>query len=392
MGLFMSRMDEQIIRKIIHVDLDCFYAAVEVLDNPALKGKPVGVGGYPGSNKGVLCTASYEARKFGVRAAMSTFKAKQLCKDLVLVPVNMERYKAISKQIHDIFQRYTDLIEPLSLDEAYLDVTECKLCKGSATLIAHAIRSDIETELHLTASAGIAPNKLIAKVASDLNKPNGQFVVTPGEVDDFMAALPVSKLFGVGKATQGKMASHNITTCQDLQGFQRDQLSHLFGKFGESLYGYCRGIDNRDVEPSRVRKSVSVEQTFESDIPTISKASQVIGQLICELRRRLEKHSDRTIKSTFVKIKFNDFTQTTAEQQGGSLTLDVIDPLFNKAYSRSNKPFRLLGVGVNFSDDDQVGQIEQLGLSLDRVDDKLTSFLRAHDKNLKPGQIKKIDG
>lgn len=336
-------------RKIIHIDLDCFYAAVEMRDNPNLKGKPIAIGGTP-EQRSVLCTCNYEARKYGVRSAMSSFKAKQLCKTLIIIPPRMEKYKAISQKIHAIFKRYTDLIEPLSLDEAYLDVTDCQQEQGSATLIAKAIREAIFDELGLTASAGIAPNKLIAKVASDLNKPNGQCVVTPKDVPAFMAKLPVAKIFGVGKVMQKKMAKFGIETCADLQAKSFQELSTLFGKFGESLYQYSRGIDERPVNPKRIRKSLSVERTFFKDILNLEAAAIDIEKLMVELKRRLQSNK-RQIRSTFVKIKFDDFSQTTAEASSSDLSFESVRQLFQKAFLRKRRPFRLLGVGVSFASD-----------------------------------------
>lgn len=350
--------------KIIHVDLDCFYAAVEIRDNPALKGKAIAIGGAP-EQRSVLCTCNYEARKYGVRSAMSSFKAKQLCKKLIIIPPNMAKYREVSQEIHAIFKRYTHLIEPLSLDEAYLDVTDCKQEQGSATLIAKAIRQAIFDELKLTASAGVASNKLTAKIASDINKPNGQCVVTPDQTLEFMSALPVSKLFGVGKVMQKKMTKLGIETCADLQTKSFQELSVLFGKFGESLYDYCRGIDNRPVNPKRIRKSLSVERTFFQDIPDLHnvQAQEAIQKIFNELVQRLEKH-DREIRGVFVKIKFDDFSQTTAEMQSEKLLISVANQLLQRAFDRKNRAFRLLGVGVNFADQSQKALDEQMQINL----------------------------
>jgi DNA polymerase-4 len=252
-------------KKIIHIDMDCFYAAIEMRDNPRLKNKPVAVGGNP-EKRGVICSCNYIARKFGVHSAMATAKALRICPKLILLPVNMEKYRAASEKIHKIFRSFTDIIEPLSLDEAYLDVTDCKHFCGSATLIAKSIRDKINWQLKLTASAGVAPNKLLAKIASDWNKPNGQLVITPENIESFISSLPVKKIFGVGKVTAEKLTKLGIKTCADLQKISLHDLIKRFGNFGAQLYELCRGIDNREVKPNRIRKSLSVEETFMQDL------------------------------------------------------------------------------------------------------------------------------
>ena len=239
-------------RKIIHFDCDCFYASIEMRDNPALRGKPIAVGGSP-ERRGVVATCNYEAREFGIHSAMASATARRLCPDLIIIRTDMEKYRLASSRIHAIFQRYTDLIEPLSLDEAYLDVSDCDAFRGSAIRIAEAIRNEVRETVGITISAGIAPNKFLAKIASDWNKPDGQFAVLPNEVEDFVAKLAVKKLHGVGKVTAAKMHKLNLKTCKDLQNFGADGLTEHFGSFGERLFQLSKGIDNRPVSTDRIR-------------------------------------------------------------------------------------------------------------------------------------------
>ncbi len=257
-------------RAIIHLDMDCFYAAIEVRDRPALRGKPVGVGGTR-DRRGVLTTCNYEARKFGVRSAMPTFMALQRCPQLLVLPTRFDVYRRESSVIREILHRFTPLVEPLSLDEAYLDVTAHP---GSPGALAQVIRDLIYRKTKLTASAGIAPNKLIAKIASDLNKPNGQCEVTVDQVPAFIAALPVRKLWGIGAVTEQKLEKLEVATCAQLQRFSRPELCEHFGKFGLELYEQCRGIDHRPVEPDRERKSLSNEETFSSDLRTLEECDE----------------------------------------------------------------------------------------------------------------------
>lgn len=336
-------------RKIIHIDMDCFYAAIEVRDNPALNTLPVAVGGSA-SGRGVLCTCNYVARKYGVRSAMATAHALKLCPELVLVPVNMAKYKQASKRIQAIFHEYTDLVEPLSLDEAFIDVTECTEHKGSATLIAEEIRRKILETENLKASAGVSCNKFLAKIASGWNKPNGIFVIRPNEVENFIAKLSVKHLFGVGKVTAEKMAKHNLHTCTDLQRLSLIELSNKFGKLGTQLYYQVRGIDNRPVNPNRVRKSLSVETTFTKNINDIAVIHIKLRELYQNLLLRLEAANLTTqIKSQFIKIKFGDFIQTTAETATLAVSLEKFITLFDQRYVNFNKEIRLLGLGVSFS-------------------------------------------
>jgi DNA polymerase-4 len=338
-------------RKIIHVDMDCFYAAIEIRDNPSLADKPVAVGGSP-DQRGVLCTCNYIARQHGVRSAMSTSRAYALCKDLVVLPVNMPKYRQIAKHIHQIFHQYTDLVEPLALDEAYLDVSDVNHHQGSATLIAQAIRQQIWQTEKLTASAGVAPNKFLAKVASGWKKPNGLFVIRPPEIEDFIKNLPIEELYGVGKVNAEKLHRMNLKICADLQKLSLAELSEKFGKLGLHLYEQCRGIDHRRVEPNRIRKSVSVEHTFAHDKENLEACLDEIQMLYEKLIHRIkESMPDRLIKNQFIKIKFSNFQQTTAEIAITEISLEQYHQLLREAFAREQKPFRLLGLGVHFNDE-----------------------------------------
>lgn len=340
-------------RKIIHIDMDCFYAAVEMRDNPELQGKPVAVGGSS-TGRGVLTTANYEARKFGVRSAMPTATALRKCPNLVLVPVSMDKYRDASKAIQQIFAEYSDKIEPLSLDEAFIDVTDCERCGGSATLIAEEIRQRIWDAQQLTASAGISVNKFVAKVASDWNKPNGQTVITPDQVDAFVEALPVGKVFGVGKVTEAKIHKIGVKTCGDLRQFSEAELSHKFGSFGLRLYRLCRGIDNRPVKSDRVRKSQSVERTFSQDRPDTAALLEKLPDLMDDLERRFQKQKSRyAINGIFVKLKFHDFQTTTMAHSGRyfwdkTLLSHEFAQLIEQAWLRGQRAVRLLGIGFQF--------------------------------------------
>lgn len=311
-------------RKIIHVDMDCFYAAVEMRDNPQLRDIPIAIGGST-QQRGVICTANYPARQYGIRSAMSTAMALKRCPHLTLLPGRFEAYKAASQQIREIFARYTSLIEPLSLDEAYLDVTDCTQCKGSATLIAREIRQAIFDELNLTASAGIAPVKFLAKIASDLNKPNGQYVITPEEVPDFLTTLPLGKIPGVGQVTVKKLEALGLRTGVDIQQADLVMLLRRFGKLGRVLRERCMGIDERSVNNNRMRKSVGVERTLADDIHHWSECEQIIEELFPELERRLAKErSDLRIARQGVKFKFSDFQLTTQEHSWPQLNKEQL--------------------------------------------------------------------
>ncbi len=351
------------IRKIIHCDCDCFYAAVEMRDDPSLVDLPVAVGGKS-DRRGVIATCNYKARQFGIRSAMPTGQALKLCPDLVVIPGTMAKYREAALQIRQIYYRYTDKVEPLSLDEAYLDVTDCDQCQGSATLIAQQIRAQIAEEVGVTASAGIAPNKFLAKVASDLNKPNGQFVISPEDVEGFVQKLEVKRIFGVGKVTNEKLRRLGIITCGDLQ--QRDliELVDKFGVFGKRLHDLSFGRDYREVNSNSRRKSLSVEHTYSDDLCDQAACLAKLADLLIELRSRLRRvDSDYLVTKQFVKMKFNDFTTTTVERQMVTgLPLESFELLCQQAWVRGNRPVRLMGLGVRFIDTSEQGKARQLEL------------------------------
>ncbi|TPH21048.1 DNA polymerase IV [Haemophilus haemolyticus] len=348
-------------KKIIHIDMDCFYASIEIRENSNLQGKPVAVGGSS-RQRGVLTTCNYEARKFGLHSAMPTAQAIKKCPNLILVPVNMTLYKQVSAQIHQIFQRYTDIIEPLSLDEAYLDVTHCQKCSGSATWIAQEIRQAIFDELNLTASAGVAPLKFLAKIASDMNKPNGQFVIKPNEVIEFIKTLPLNKIPGVGKVTSQRLLDMGLETCADIQNFDQIVLLNQFGKAGKRIWDFSHGIDDREVQAHRERKSVGVEQTLVENIHTIEQASALLNNLYDELIRRLERISSNIPLSAFrkigVKLKFEDFQVTTLEKTGLSLSLESFQQLLPQIFMRAKgRSIRLIGLHVNLPEENKQEQM-----------------------------------
>jgi len=332
-------------RALIHLDMDCFYAAIEVRDQPSLRGKPVGVGGAR-DRRGVLTTCNYEARKFGVRSAMPTFMALQRCPNLIVLPTRFDVYRREAAVIRGILHRFTSIIEPLSLDEAYLDVSAHP---GAPGALAQVIRGMIFRKTKLTSSAGIGPNKLVAKIASEINKPNGQFEVRPEQVQEFMEKLPVRKIWGIGEKTERKMEELGVKTCGQLQRFSRPELVDLFGKFGLELYDLCRGLDHRPVEPDRPRKSLSTEQTFAVDLTTLEQCEEKLEELFQDLLAEIEE-SSRAITKIFVKLKFSDFTRTTAERAGLAPTLTDFRVLLAEAFSRTGKPVRLIGIGVRFAE------------------------------------------
>jgi DNA polymerase-4 len=346
-------------RKIIHIDADCFYAAVEVRDNPELRGKPIAVGGSA-TRRGVIATASYEARKFGVRSAMASATAVKRCPQLILIPGRMSVYREASRQMHEIFSEYTELIEPLSLDEAFLDVSGCRRCRGSATLIAQEIRRRIKQRIGITVSAGIAPNKFIAKVASDLNKPDGQYVVTPDQVDDFLESLPVKRIWGVGKVTAERLEQKGIRTCGDVRRYDIFRFVQQFGQFGEHIHKLAHGIDNRPVVSQWRRKSVSVEHTYDEDLPDLDSCRQKLPALLESLQKRLDRlDEDYRIHNCFLKMKFYDFNQTTIERQQTAPSLGDYAMLCEEAWQRGQVPVRLLGIGARLIDlTDNSGQMD----------------------------------
>lgn len=336
------------IRKIIHVDMDAFYASVEQLDNPTLMGKPIAVGGS--KERGVVAAASYEARKFGVRSAMASVVAARQCPELIFVPPRFERYKELSEKIRQIFYDYTDLVEPLSLDEAFLDVTENKINHPSATLLAQEIRYRIFQEIGLKASAGISINKFTAKIASDINKPNGQKTIPPEAVIPFLEQLRIEQFFGVGKVTADKMKQHGIFTGRDLKEKSKDYLLQYFGKNGLHFYNIVRGIQESKVKPNRIRKSVASERTFPSDVSTMDYILEKIHLISDEVERRLQKNNLKA-KTVTLKIKYNDFslqTRSKTVQEYMSRKEDffpVVMCLLKQ--HKIEKPIRLIGISFS---------------------------------------------
>ena len=348
-------------RKIIHVDMDAFYASVEQRDDPSLRGRPVVVA-WRGA-RSVVCAASYEARVFGVRSAMPALRAERLCPDAVFVPPDFARYKAVSRQVRDIFLRHTDLVEPLSLDEAYLDVTAPKSGIALATDIARDIRTQIREETSLTASAGIAPNKFLAKIASDWRKPDGQFAIPPQRVESFLATLPVSRVPGVGKVMEGKLAARGIQTCGDLRGWPLQSLEEAFGSFGRSLYNRARGIDERPVEPDQPVQSISSEDTFAEDLPleALDTAIAQLAEKTWNARRRTERIG-HTVVLKLKTAQFRILTRShTPERPPDSMEelRDIALALRSRVELPPETRYRLVGVGLGgFRDREPVLQGE----------------------------------
>lgn len=346
-------------RKIIHIDMDAFFAAVEQRDNPQLKGRPVIVGGQPDS-RGVVATCSYEARQFGIHSAMPSSRAGQLCPHGIFVKPRFSAYQEASKEIHQIFRQYTDLVEPLSLDEAYLDVTGVSYLQGSAMLIAKEIREKIFSVTKLTASAGISYNKFLAKVASDMNKPDGQFVVKPGEGETFVGALKIGKFYGVGKVTEAKMNSLGINTGADLKKLSKEKLNHIFGKAGNYYYSIARGIDHRPVSSSRVRKSLGAESTFQQDIKDVKEMQAYLQSLSSKVLEQLKKKQMVAYTLT-IKVKYADFNQITRSKtfdepvDDSVLLYSVIKDLLDKTEVLT-RSVRLLGVSLSNLTKDNVRQ------------------------------------
>ncbi|MDH5831078.1 DNA polymerase IV [Luteimonas sp. M1R5S18] len=351
-------------RKILHIDMDAFYASVEQRDDPTLRGRPVVVA-WRGA-RSVVCAASYEARRYGVRSAMPALRAERLCPDAVFVPPDFARYKAVSREIREIFHAHTDLVQPLSLDEAYLDVTEPRIDSPSATATAQAIRAQIRERTRLTASAGVAPNKFIAKIASDWNKPDGLFVVKPAQVDAFLLPLPVGRIPGVGKVMQGKLAELGVRTVGELRGLAQEELQLRFGSFGASLYRRARGIDERPVEPNQPVQSISAEDTFEHDLP--------LADLVPHVRRIAEKawqaagrKTGRIGHTVVLKLKTAQFRILTRSltpdvPPGGCEAFTAIAlALLDRVALPPETRYRLVGVGLsNFRDVDET--VPQPGL------------------------------
>ena len=350
-GIFVEAMkEEKPQRKIIHIDMDAFYASVEQRDFPEYRGKTIAVGGSP-AGRGVVATASYEARKFGVRSAMSSAKALQLCPQIIFVRPRFDVYRSVSQHIREIFRRYTDIIEPLSLDEAFLDVSVDKANIGSAIEIAKRIKQDIWNELQLTASAGVSSSKFVAKIASDLQKPNGLTFIAPSKIERFMEELPVEKFFGVGKVTAEKMKAMHLHTGADLKKLSEDELVERFGKHGHFFYRIVRGIDEREVQPHRETKSMGAEDTFLEDLSDISDMQHELEKIAHLVADRLQKYTlkGRTIT---LKVKYSDFKQITRNQSfitpvGSFYDLfETAKQLLNKV-DLTGKKVRLLGISVS---------------------------------------------
>lgn len=344
--------------------MDAFYASIEQRDNPELKGKPIAVG-RP-QERGVVAAASYEARKYGIRSAMSSKKAMELCPELIFVPGRMDVYKSVSAQIHEIFHDYTDVIEPLSIDEAFLDVTENKKDMELAVDIAREIKARIRSELHLIASAGVSYNKFLAKIASDYRKPDGLCTIHPDQALDFIAHLPVESFWGVGKVTAKKMHQLFIHTGKDLRECSLEMLTHYFGKAGRLYYDFARGIDNRPVETLHIRKSVGCEHTLERDITLRSAMIIELYHVATELVERLKRHQFKGNTLT-LKIKFNDFSQITRSLSSSETmyTLQSILPKAKKLMSEvdyEHHPVRLIGLSVSNPVNERKGTWRQLEL------------------------------
>lgn len=341
-------MEAQEIRKIIHIDMDAFFASVEQLDDPTLKGKPVAVGG--GSERGVVAAASYEARKFGVRSAMSGVQAKKNCPNLIFVKPRFKRYKELSKNIRSIFFEYTDLVEPLSLDEAFLDVTQNKKGNPSATIMAREIRNRIFDETGLKASAGISNSKFVAKIASDMNKPNGQKTIAPEEVLEFLEKLPIEKFFGIGKVTASKMYQLGIFTGKELKAKPLDFLCQHFKNSGEHYYRIVRGLHHSEVKPNRTQKSVAAEHTFVKNLTSEIYMMERLEEISKELESRLTK-SKVAGKTITLKIKYSDFTIQTRSKtlpffvKESTVLLDTVQELLYQEKLKDS--VRLLGISVS---------------------------------------------
>ena len=336
-------------RKIIHIDLDAFYASVEQRDDPQLRGKPVIVAWQ--GNRSVVCAASYEARSFGVHSAMPAIRAERLCPDAIFVPPDFTRYRTVSRSVREIFKRHTDLIEPLSLDEAYLDVTENKTGLATATLVARTIREQIRQELNLTASAGVAPNKFLAKLGSDWRKPDGLFVIRPEDIDAFLLPLPVGRLPGVGKVTGEKLATLGAQTVRDLRTLDLPALEQHFGRYGQRLHELAFGIDHNPVVPDRPTQSISVEDTFERDV-LLAETEPMIRRLAEKLWSASRKES-RTARTVVLKLKTSEFKVLTRSHTPGSppssseeLT-DIALKLRERIDLGRQQRYRLVGVGLS---------------------------------------------
>ena len=357
-------------RRIIHCDCDSFYASIEMRDNPALRDLPLAVGGLP-DQRGVVATCNYVARSYGIHSAMAAATARKLCPDLIIIRPELDKYRSVSRQVQKIFMAYTDLIEPLSLDEAYLDVSHSPRYNGDAWHIASAIRREVAQQLRITISAGIAPNKFLAKIASDWKKPDGQYEIKPEQVEAFLAGLPLRKLPGVGKVTAARLQALGLNTCADLRSRDPAALQEILGSFGPRLHELSRGIDDRSVQTRRERKSLSVENTFVTDLPDCAACQQELPGLRADLLARWSAiEGQYAISKQFVKIKFNNFVSTTVEMLSGDTALENFRQLLAEGFPRGSRPVRLLGVGVRlqpreFRSTSTADQRRQLALGLE---------------------------
>ncbi|MTI61684.1 MAG: DNA polymerase IV [Firmicutes bacterium] len=360
--------------EIMHIDMDAFFAAVEQLDNPELKGKPIIVGGTKLSKRGVVSTASYEARRYGVHSAMSIVEARKLCPDGIFLPGRRQRYVELSERVFAIFAKYTPLIEKLSIDEAFLDLTGCHRLFGSSVQIGKAIRQEIKEKIGLTASVGLAPNKFLAKLASEVDKPDGFYIIKEDEIDDFLLDLPVGKIWGIGEKTANILLERGIKTVSQLRQLSINLLSSLFGKAGERLYYLSRGIDRRSVEVNNELKSISYEETFQDDLSDKHRLYARLAAMSSKIARRLRMYSLQG-STVSIKVRYGDFRTYTRR-----LTMAVPTSTDNTIYSTAkrllnkegllNKPIRLLGVGIsNFS----TGDKKQLSLFSDRIKEEKLS-------------------
>jgi DNA polymerase-4 len=348
-------------RKIIHIDMDCFFAAVEIKDKPELKNKPVAVAGSA-TERGVVTTCNYIARKFGVKSAMPSITAKKLCPNIIFLPVNIEKYKNISMKIQQIYKCYTKIIEPISLDEAYLDVTNSKYCNGNPEEMAYQMRKKILDDFEITASAGISSNKFLSKIASDWNKPNGQFSIKDKDIEQFVLTIPIRKVPGIGEKTEKILLSKGLKNCCDLQKIKEKELIGVLGKYGSNLYLLCRGIDSRQVESNKISKSFSVEDTYAKDLETLEECANEMKIIFDKLKNRLKisDDKDRPIKSCFIKVKYNDFKLVSSQKSYDKLHYDIFYDLLLKIYKTNAKPIRLLGAGIQFNN----SETSQLNLDI----------------------------
>jgi DNA polymerase-4 len=351
------------VRKIVHIDMDAFYASVEQRDDPRLRGKPVVVAWR--GNRSVVCAASYEARRYGVRSAMPAVRAERLCPEAIFLPPDFVRYRAVSRLVREIFSRHTDLVEPLSLDEAYLDVTVNKMGLSTATRVARELRAQIREELNLTASAGVAPNKFLAKIASDWRKPDGLFVIQPDDVDAFLQPLPVGRIPGVGKVTEARLLKMNVRTAGDLRGIHLATLDEMFGRYGRRLYELARGTDDSPVVPNRPTKSVSAEDTFQQDV-SLSE-TEVLIRSLAEKVWTVSRTETRVARTVVLKLKTREFrilTRSLTPLQPPSSCEELTSIALNlraRVDAEPNQLFRLVGVGLsNFQEPEKASAQPEL--------------------------------